>query len=529
MVKDAGTSATDAGADLFLTALVIIDKNGVIISSNQSADRLVGEGAAGHRFVSKLSEASKMGLISKSALSRMASGLETGSSAFRTEDGRTFLLRSAEYGAGTRVEWTDASMLTAIDEDPATGLLTRQGFLAAIDDIAQRPPASFVVHLALDNFKDFDGLFGNVTVDHLTRRVTERISAQLGALTAHLAHRFGGEFFFIAPENDALQVAAAILEMLARPYLVDGKMIHCTASIGIARGAGCDDVETILRNAGLALKQARAEGGNQICAFTADMREAMQRKRDLEIDLRKALALREFFLVYQPQYKIAGRKLVGFEALLRWNHPTHGLVSPAEFIPLAEEMGLILQIGEWVLKTACKKAATWPSNFSISVNVSPLQFRDSSIISTVTTALGNSGLEPSRLDLEITEGAILMNSGPIMETFQQLKAAGIRFSMDDFGTGFSSLSYLQKFPFDKIKIDQSFVRSLPASRDGRAIICAICALGKSLGLTTIAEGVETEDQLALVEKAGCLQVQGYLTGRPLTTEQADELVSPCNL
>jgi diguanylate cyclase (GGDEF)-like protein len=525
MVNDAVTSAPGVREDLLLTAFVIIDEKGVVTASNPLAEHLLGEGAVGHRFFSRLSEASKFGLISKAAIARMASGIETGASSFRTEDGRTFVLRSAQYGSSKRIEWTDASVISVTDEDPATGLLTRQGFLAAIDGIAQQTPPLFVVHLSLDNFKDLDDLFGQVTVDHLIRRVTERISGQVDASAARLAHGLGAEFFFILPGYDASQLAAVTLEILARAYLVDGKMIHCTASIGMAVGANGDDAETTLRNAGLALKQARAGGGNQICAFTADMRQAMQRKRDLEIDLRKALALREFSLVYQPQYRIAGRQLVGFEALLRWNHPAHGSVSPAEFVPLAEELGLIVPLGEWVLKTACKKAAAWPSNLSISVNVSPLQFRNPSITSTVTSALANSGLEPSRLDLEITEGAVLMNSGPILETFRQLKAIGVRFSMDDFGTGFSSLSYLQKFPFDKIKIDQSFVRSLAASRDSRAIIRAICALGNSLGLTTIAEGVETEDQLKLVQKKGCLQVQGYLTGRPLTPELADQLVA----
>lgn len=524
MGNDVVALEENAKPDLILTAFVILDEDGTIKVINSSAERLLGRTSGGERFSCKLSEAYKLGIISRLGLSQIASGLETGTSVFHTQDGRRYLLRCAEQAVGKRIEWTDATELSDINHDQATGLLTPRAFVAAISDVVRQTPAPFVVHLTIENFKDLDDLFGRVTLDHLISRITERIAGRLDAPTAFLAHTQHGEFFFLLREEDHAQLAKAILEILTRPYLVDGKMIHCTASLGMARAADGDNAESVLGNAGLALKQARLEGGNQINVFNASMRHTLERKRDMEIELRKALALRQFSLVYQPQYRIAGRKLVGFEALLRWDHPEHGPVSPAEFIPLAEELGLILPIGEWVLKTACKKAATWPANLSISVNVSPLQFRNPSIYSTVTSALESSGLAPSRLDLEITEGAILMNNGPIMETFRELKATGIRFSMDDFGTGFSSLSYLQKFPFDKIKIDQSFIRSLPVSRDSRAIIRAVCALGKSLGLTTIAEGVETEDQLVLLEKKGCLQVQGYLTGRPLTPSLADQLV-----
>lgn len=511
-----------------ITSIALIGEDGVVQACNSSAeDTLLGQGAVNHSFEERLSEAAKFGRISTAAISQIKKAIEAGSGAFYHENGHTFVVHSLLSSGRAHVEWTDvaAAVPTASDREPATGLLTRQGFIAALDEERRLEPTAVALDLDLDDFKEVNDVFGHATGDYLIRRISERIASHLDASKARLAHGFGGEFFLVVARDYAAALSAELLDIVARPYLIDGKMIHCTASIGMAQCFKGEDAETILRNAGLALKKSKAEGGNQAHIFTIDMREATERRRALEAELRKALALREFSLVFQPQYQIEGRQLIGFEALLRWNHPIRGAISPAEFIPLAEELGLIVPIGEWVLRTACKQAASWPSDISMSVNVSPLQFRSPAIVSAVVSALKNSGLEASRLDLEVTEGALLVNSVPVMDTFRQLKAIGVRFSMDDFGTGYSSLSYLQKFPFDKIKIDQSFVRSLSENKDSRSIIRAICALGKALGLTTIAEGVETEEQLAQIEKKGCQQVQGYLTGRPLTPELADQLVA----
>jgi EAL domain-containing protein (putative c-di-GMP-specific phosphodiesterase class I) len=251
----------------------------------------------------------------------------------------------------------------------------------------------------------------------------------------------------------------------------------------------------------------------------------MQSRRLLELDLRKALALREFEVFYQPQVDVETKALIGFEALLRWRSPTRGMVSPGLFIPLAEEIGLIGRIGEWVLQTACRDAASWPSSVSVSVNVSAVQFRDGKLVPMVTSALAASGLDAARLELEITEGALLDNTEDVLNVLQTLKRLGVRISMDDFGTGYSSLSYLQKFPFDKIKIDQSFVRGTDHNTDCGAIVRAVAALGKSLGMTTIAEGVETQEQLDRVRAEGCSAVQGYLTGHPLPAAEAASLMS----
>ena len=528
MKKSGSASAAELTANRSRTSVLTVDHAGLITAYNAAAGKsLLTPGAVGGSFVDKLAESTKFGLISNTTVLKIMAGLEAGSCTFRAEDGRTFLMGSYALDGGRRVEWIDVSdaVIATGNHDASTGLLTRQGFLTAVDAFRKCNPVGTIVHLDLDNFKEVNDLFGHATGDHLIRRFADRISAQIDGAKTHLAHGAGGEFFFVVAGQDVDPASSALLDVLGRPHLVDGKMIYSTVSAGLAPFTEDSDAESVLGNAGLALKRAKTEGGGRASTFTVEMRQAMQRKRMLEVELRKALALREFSLVYQPQFRIADRCLVGFESLLRWNHHAYGGVSPAEFIPLAEELGLILPIGEWALRTACRKAVAWPSDLSISVNVSPLQFRSPTFVSTVTAALQSSGLAPHRLDLEITEGAILANSAAIMETFSQLRALGVRFSMDDFGTGYSSLSYLQKFPFDKIKIDQSFVRNLSAGGDSLAIIRAICALGKALGLTTIAEGVETEDQLRRIEMKGCQQVQGYLTGRPLAPALADELAA----
>ncbi|MDB5646383.1 EAL domain-containing protein, partial [Methylobacterium sp.] len=231
--------------------------------------------------------------------------------------------------------------------------------------------------------------------------------------------------------------------------------------------------------------------------------------------MRQALARREFQLHYQPQMQLDGNRLVGCEALIRWQHPTRGMVSPLDFIPLAEEIGLIVPIGEWVMRQACRDAMTWPAPISVAVNVSPAQFKSERLVEMVMSALAASGLPATRLEVEITEGVLLQENDKTLQTLHRLRELGVRVSMDDFGTGYSSLSYLRSFPFDKIKIDRSFVSDLSGKRDGEAIIRAIAGLGRSLGMTTVAEGVETADQMARIRAEGCTDVQGYLISKPV--------------
>jgi EAL domain-containing protein (putative c-di-GMP-specific phosphodiesterase class I) len=254
------------------------------------------------------------------------------------------------------------------------------------------------------------------------------------------------------------------------------------------------------------------------------MDEQMQARRSLEIDLRRALAMRELKLLYQPQSSLSTKQITGFEALIRWHSPKRGLVSPAEFIPLAEEIGVIVQIGEWVIRTACREAAGWPQPLSVAVNVSAVQFGSPSLVPTILSTLAETGIEPRRLELEITESVLMKDHGTALDMLRTVRAAGVRVSMDDFGTGYSSLSYLRSFPFDKIKIDQSFIRGNPGDPSSVAIVRAIASLGNALGMTTTAEGVETEEQLARVTADGCTDVQGYLISRPLAPELIEEFL-----
>ena len=251
----------------------------------------------------------------------------------------------------------------------------------------------------------------------------------------------------------------------------------------------------------------------------------MQTRRLLELDMRQALARREFQVHYQPQINLESNQVIGCEALIRWKHPTRGMVSPIDFIPLAEEIGLIVPIGEWVMRQACRDAATWPPSISIAVNLSPAQFKSERLVEMILSALTASGLRADRLELEITEGVLLRESAVTLRTLHRLRDLGIRVSMDDFGTGYSSLSYLRSFPFDKIKIDRSFVSDLAGKPDGDAIIRAIAGLGRSLGMTTVAEGVETADQMRLIRAEGCTDMQGFLLSKPIPADEILALLS----
>jgi EAL domain-containing protein (putative c-di-GMP-specific phosphodiesterase class I) len=274
----------------------------------------------------------------------------------------------------------------------------------------------------------------------------------------------------------------------------------------------------------MALYRAKADGRGIYHFFQPEMDAQMQARRMLELDLRNAFAAGEFELHYQPKIDLATNEIGGFEALLRWNHPRRGMVSPAEFVPLAEEIGLILPLGEWVLKEACMEAARWDNQLSVAVNLSPAQFRNSTLVLSVISALGASGLSASRLELEITETVLLQDTAAVLEALHQLRDLGVRISMDDFGTGYSSLSYLRSFPFDRIKIDRSFVAELGKNNDCVAIIRAVASLSDSLGMETTAEGVETEQQLAILRAEGCTQVQGFLFSPALPARELPALL-----
>ncbi|CAO4149435.1 putative signaling protein [Methylorubrum aminovorans] len=302
--------------------------------------------------------------------------------------------------------------------------------------------------------------------------------------------------------------------------MVDGHLLTIGASVGVAL-APSDGAEAdqLLKNADLALYRSKVDGRSTFRFFEPEMDARMQARRRLELDMRQALARREFQLHYQPQLSLDTNSITGCEALLRWQHPERGMVSPIDFIPLAEEIGLIVPIGEWVIRQACRDAALWPAPLTVAVNVSPAQFKSERLVETILAALSSSGLPAKRLEVEITEGVLLQENERTLKTLHRLRQLGVRVSMDDFGTGYSSLSYLRSFPFDKIKIDRSFVKDLAVRPDGDAIIRAIAGLGKSLGMTTVAEGVETHDQMQRIKAEGCTDVQGYLISKPVPVDQ----------
>lgn len=349
-----------------------------------------------------------------------------------------------------------------------------------------------------------------------------------------LLARLGGDEFVIL-QHGATQPQAAealakrIIDLVGRTYLIQGHSVQVGVSLGIAL-AGHDGktAEDLIRNADLALFKAKSGGRSTLRFFTEAMDAEMQARRAMEMDLQKALALEQFDLAYQPQFQVGDNRLVGFKALIRWSTPQRESISPAEFIPLAEETVMIDRIGEWVLRKACADAATWPADVTVSVNMSPVQFKNPKLVEMILAALAHSGLSPDRLDIEITEGALMGDTNAALAVLNRIKSLGIKVSMDDFGTGYSSLSYLQKFPFGKIKMDQSFIRSMETSADSAAIVRAVTALGESLGMMTVAEGVETESQLRQIAREGCSQVQGYLTGRPLPLEAANALLTAVN-
>jgi predicted signal transduction protein with EAL and GGDEF domain len=312
---------------------------------------------------------------------------------------------------------------------------------------------------------------------------------------------------------------------VSAPYEVNAHRLTVGVSIGIAVAPGDGTTcNKLLKNADVALYRAKADGRGTWRFFEAEMDARLQARRKLELDLREALANAEFELHYQPLYNLKDDRICGFEALLRWQHPTRGMVMPGEFIPVAEEIGLIVPMGEWVLHRACADASNWPSDLKVAVNVSPVQFKDGRLVSVVTDALTASGLAADRLELEITESVLLANGTATHTTLHALRKFGVLISMDDFGTGYSSLSYLRSFPFDKIKIDQSFIRDVAATDSSGLIVSAVIGLCSSMGMLTTAEGVETEEQLSRLRAEGCDEAQGFLFSRPVPQLEIPRLI-----
>jgi diguanylate cyclase (GGDEF)-like protein len=375
-----------------------------------------------------------------------------------------------------------------------------------------------VLYIDLDHFKAVNDTLGHPVGDVLLQAVADRVRTCIGPNDT--VARLGGDEFAIVQfatelPADPSALAWRLIEAISEPFDVHGHHVVVGASIGIAVAPNDgSDPDQLMKNADIALYHAKEDGRGAYRFFEPEMDARVKAKRALELDLRRALARGEFEVFYQPIVKLASNEISGFEALLRWRHPERGMVPPSEFIPLAEEIGMINAIGAWVLKQACTEAARWPDPIKVAVNLSAIQFKGGAVILDVVSALSQSGLGARRLELEITETALLQNTEATLSTLHQLRELGVHISMDDFGTGYSSLSYLRKFPFDKIKIDQSFIRDLNDKPDSIAIIRAVVGLGSTLGIATTAEGVETQEQLLQLRNEGCTEVQGYLYSKP---------------
>jgi diguanylate cyclase (GGDEF)-like protein/PAS domain S-box-containing protein len=433
----------------------------------------------------------------------------------------------------TEQRLAEARIAHMAHHDALTGLPNRILFHERLDEALLRVRRDrdrlAVLYLDLDQFKNVNDALGHPTGDKLLAVAADRLRTCLRA--SDMVARFGGDEFAVlqmglAGPHEASAFAERIVTLLSEPYNIEGQHVEIGASIGIALApADGETAEKLLTNADMALYQAKEDGRRTFCFFQPGMGASLRAHRALEFDLRKALGAGEFEVYYQPLVTLETGGISGFEALLRWHHPQRGMVAPSEFIPLAEETGLIVPIGEWVLRQACAEAATWPDDLKVAVNLSPVQFKKGNLPQMVLAALGSAELPAARLELEITESTFLVESKTNLASLRRLRALGVGISMDDFGTGYSGLSYLRAFPFDKIKIDRSFISELSESADCMAIIRAITDLGSSLGIPTLAEGVETEKQLAWLREVGCTEMQGYLFSRPLPASEIAGLLS----
>ncbi|WP_352709947.1 EAL domain-containing protein [Mesorhizobium sp. M0586] len=442
-------------------------------------------------------------------------------------DGRTLLVaRRPLAGGGWVATFEDITERRRAEErmshlahyDTLTDLPNRSMFRERLDQAMAGDTPLAIFSLDLDRFKAVNDTWGHPAGDWLLKCVAERLRHSLRSDTDMVA-RLGGDEFAILQFNpkgstDAEQLAKRIVAVVSQPFRDKGREMHVGISLGIALYPGDGkDADTLLKNADMALYSGKSEGRNVYRFFEPGMDALVRARLALETDLETALKRREFVLEFQPITNIASGKIVGAEALMRWNSPTRGLVAPDDFIAAAEDSGLIVPLGEWALKQACSVAAGWPPGMRIAVNVSAVQIRSADFARSVISALAVSGVPASRLELEITETVLMDESETVLKTLRQLRELGIRIALDDFGTGYSSLGYLRRFPVDKIKIDRSFIHDID-NKDTAAIVRTIIGLGAELGITVTAEGVETEAQLDILRKAGCIEAQGFLIGMP---------------
>jgi diguanylate cyclase (GGDEF)-like protein len=475
-----------------------------------------------------------------------ASAAQSAVSERRMQNGTVIEVRSGPLPDGGFVQtFTDitkrceaeAHVARLASEDPLTGLPNRRVFGAALDQICQRerraaaagqPATEFaVLFLDLDRFKIINDTLGHRFGDLLLQEVAQRLKGILGA-TGVLARLGGDEFALVLPAIEPRGALEALMlrlaEAVSEPCDLDGHHFTSSVSIGVAVGpTDGDNADDLLMAADLALYAVKATGRGTFQFFHRSMTQELSDRRQIELDLREALERNELELNYQPIIDLRRQVVTGFEALARWRHPAKGVIPPSIFIPVAEDSGLILALGEWALAEACRQAAKWPAGLKIAVNLSPMQFSAPNLLERIKAILDETGLEPGRLELEITERIFLEDSDYTLSILHRLKALGIRIAMDDFGTGYSSLSYLRSFPFDKIKVDRAFVSDLTEGSQHPVIVQSVVSIARALGMTSTAEGVETLEQQRTLTALGCDEAQGYLFGWPVPIEKVPEV------
>jgi diguanylate cyclase (GGDEF)-like protein/PAS domain S-box-containing protein len=430
----------------------------------------------------------------------------------------------------TERKQAEAQILHLAHHDSLTGLPNRAAFnehlALGLEQAAAIGGSVAVMCIDLDRFKEINDVYGHAAGDCLLREVSQRL--QIAADGAFLARLGGDEFIIVVTEGEqpvtAEKIADALLAAVADDFEVDGHSLAVGMSLGVAvYPADGADAASLLSNADAALYRAKGEGRGTVRFFAPEMDTLLRERRVLQQELRNAIPNGELRLHYQPLAQTGG-KIVGFEALARWMHPTRGIVPPSTFIPLAEESSLVISMGEWILREACREAASWPKPLHIAVNLSPVQFRHGDLAALVHSILLETGLTPGRLELEITEGVLIGDFSRAVAVLRRIKALGVRISMDDFGTGYSSLSYLQSFPFDKIKIDRAFIANVERNAQSASIVRAVIGLGRGLNVPIVAEGVETQEQRSFLMGEDCDEIQGYLLGRPGPIADYAELI-----
>ena len=537
----------DAALANMSQGLCMFEPDGRIILFNERYEQLTGLSAAslhGHSLLDVIKSRVLPG-SPEEFVAQVVTAMREGKINTRiidTTDGRTLRVIEQPRQEGGWVstleditEWqkAQAKISHMARHDALTNLPNRRLFRERLEDALRRVARNekvAVFCLDLDRFKEVNDTLGHPVGDELLKQVARRLSecVREGDTVA----RLGGDEFAVVQVGGDLRVAETsalanrLIEVISSPYTVHDhqSVIGATVGISVAPDDG-DGPDQLLKNADMALYRAKGDGRGSYRFFEAGMDARAQARRLLELDLRTAMSTGEFEVHYQPLLDIKTNNIICFEALLRWNHPQRGLVLPSEFISLAEETGLIIPIGDWVLRTACIDAARWPDDIHVAVNISPAQFKNRNLVASVSAALSAARLSANRLELEITESVLLQDTEATLATLHKFRALGLRIAMDDFGTGYSSLSYLRSFPFDKIKIDRSFVSELAVRGDSMAIVRAVTGLGRSLGISTTAEGVETSEQLALLRSEGCDEVQGYLFSAAQPAAEVDKMLS----